>query len=287
MKSEIALRLALALSCLLAANSSKADSFPGTGAGTIPDDSLREPTDPTDNRYGTPLVMSFNVSNLQASVQSVSLTISMYHPWLGDLDVQLKSPTGTNFIIFSRVGPYNAGYGNGGMLGTANGSSYTNYTFADSATNTLRSYNPGTAQIPIPSGSYRTSSAGPSNEVATSFAANSGFIGLSPAQANGTWTLTFRDAVAGSAGAVQSATLVLGTVSTQPVRFTRIALTNGFVTLNLSGPNSQGFTLYSTTNLAPPQSWSPNGGGTFDGSGQATFSTNAVGPLRFYRVSSP
>jgi subtilisin-like proprotein convertase family protein len=298
MKYKIVVRLALILSFWVAPVHSKADSFVGTGGGNIPDDSPTDPTDPTDNRYGTPLVVNFTVSNLQASVQSVSLTISMYHQALGDLDVQLRSPTGTNFIIFSRVGPYNAGYGNLDILGTTNttgGYNFGTYTFADSATNTLRSWteinygasNPGGDPYPIPGGSYRTSSAGPSNDVATSFATNSRFIGLSPAQANGTWTLTFRDRVAGSFGAVQSATLVLGQVSSQPVRFTRIVVTNHFVTLNLSGPNSQGFTLYTTTNLAPPQHWTTNGGGTFDGSGKATFSTNSAGPLRFYRVSSP
>jgi hypothetical protein len=183
-------------------------------------------------------------------------------------------------------------------LGTANGVggyNFGTYTFTDAATNTLRSWmelnygatNIGGDQYPIPSGSYRTSSAGPTNDVATSFAANSGFIGLSPAQANGAWTLTFRDGVSGSFGAVQSATLVLGEVSGQTARFTRIVVTNGFVTLNLSGPGSQGFTLYSTTNLAQPQRWITNGGGTFDVSGRATFSTNTVGPLRFYRFSSP
>ena len=183
MKSKIVLRLVLALSFLLAANSVKADSFAGTGGGLIPDGS------------GS-LSVTFNVSNLQSSVQSVSLTISMYHPWLGDLDVELTSPTGTNFIIFSRVGPDNGGYGSGGLLGALNGTAFTNYTFVDSATDTLRTYNPIGSNIPIPSGSYLTSSAGFS-DVPTSFGTNSGFIGLSLAKANGTWTLTFRDEASG------------------------------------------------------------------------------------------
>jgi len=282
MKSKIVLRLALALSFWLGAGSSKADSFAGTGVGPIPDG-------PADGGYGLPLTVTFNVTNLQTSVQSVSLTISMYHPWLGDLDVQLTSPTGTNFIIFSRVGPPNSGLDSGGMLGTSNGSSYTNYTFVDSATNTLLSYNPSGDNVPIPSGSYRTSSAGPNNEVATSFATDSGFIGLTPEHANGTWKLTFQDGGWGGIGAVQSATLVLGQGSNQqPPQFTRIGVTNGIVTLILTGPNSQGYRLYTTTNLAPPQSWSTIGGGTFDATtGKATNSTSAVGPKCFYRVSSP
>jgi subtilisin-like proprotein convertase family protein len=284
MESKTVFRLALALSFLLAALSSKADSsFAGTGVGLIPDDSA------VDFTYGTPLTVSFNVTNLQANVQSVSLSISMRHPWLGELDVQLKAPNGTNFIIFSRVGPNNNGYGSPATLGISGGTGYTNYTFADSATNTFRSFNTNGNPIPIPSGSYRTSSAGPNNDVATSFAANSGFIGLTPAQANGTWTLTFRDCVSSDQGAVQSATLTLGqqVVSLPPPRLTRIGVTNGFVTLNITGQISSGFTLYTTTNVAASQSWSTNAGFTFDPSGKATITTNTAGPMRFYRVSSP
>jgi subtilisin-like proprotein convertase family protein len=281
MESKIVLRLAPALSLFLAAISAKADSFAGTGGGVIPDG-------PASGGYGSPLAVTFNVANLQSSVQSVSLTISMYHPWLGDLDVELTSPTGTNFIIFSRVGPDNGGFGSGGLLGTSNGSSFTNYTFVDSATDTLRTYNPIGANIPIPSGSYLTSSAGPSSDVPTSFATNSGFIGLTPAKANGTWTLTFRDGANGYVGAVQSATLILGQGSSQqPPRFTRIGVTNGVVTLNLSGPSGAVYRLYTTTNLAPPQNWSTNGSGTFDATGKATFTTNTAGTKVFYRISTP
>jgi subtilisin-like proprotein convertase family protein len=288
------------LSYLLAAISAKADSFAGTGVGDIPDDTSIYGT------YGTPLDVSFNVTNLQTSIQSVSLTISMYHQFLGDLDVQLKAPNGTIFTIFSRVGPdiLGGGLGNPDILGTADGAggyNFGTYTFADSASNTLRGWtvanygansatNPGGDSYPIPGGSYRTSSGGPSSDVATSFAINSGFIGLTSAQANGTWTLTFRDRVGNNGyGAVQSATLDLGQGSSQPPppQFTRIGVTNGVVTLSLTGPNSQSYKLLTTTNLASPQNWSTNGTGTFDASGKATYSTSTVGPKCFYRVSTP
>jgi subtilisin-like proprotein convertase family protein len=287
MKSKIVVRLALAMCFSLAAVSSKADSsFAGTGVGNIPDDS------PALGTYGTPLNVSFNVTNLQSNVSSVSLNLSMYHPALGDLDVRLQAPNGAIFIIFSRVGPYLGGFGNQGMLGIANGTDYANYTFADSGANTLFGYNSSGASISIPSGSYRTSSAGP-NDVATSFSANSGFVGLTPAQANGTWTLTFKDAdnvnpdVPSSQGSVQSATLVLGQSSSQPPRVTRIGVTNGVVTLTLTGPNSASYRVYATTNLASPQSWSTNSGHAFNASGTDTFTTNTVGPKCFYRVSTP
>src|SRR6516162_3558295 len=136
MKYKIVFPLALAASFLLAAISSKADTFSNNVAASIPDDYPNS---------GQQLVVTFNVSNLQTSVQSVSLTISMYHQWVGDLDVQLTSPTGTNCIVFSRVGPdiYANGWGNPDTLGTTNASGFYDfltYTFADSATYTLRGW---------------------------------------------------------------------------------------------------------------------------------------------------
>jgi subtilisin-like proprotein convertase family protein len=297
MKSKRVIRVALALSFWLAAVSAKADSFTATVLKDIP-------ASGTNGVYGTPLVVGFNVTNFQNSVQSVSLTISMYHQYLGGLDVQLTSPGGTSFIIFSQAGPdiNGDGSGNPDILGTADGFggyNYGTYTFADSATYTLRSWsvvnygtnsatNPGGDAYPVYSGSYRPSSVGPGNDVATTFAANSGFIGLPAAQVNGTWTLTFRDRSAGKFGNVQSAMLVLVQGSSpQPPRFTGIVVTNGVVTLSLTGPTSQGYRLYTATNSASPLTWSTNGTGTFDASGKATYSTSAVSPNCFYRVSSP
>jgi subtilisin-like proprotein convertase family protein len=303
MKSKTVLSLALALSSWLAAVSAEASSVTNSFVGTVPNGGdIPDATSP--GVYGPPLVVSFNVANLTNSLQSVSLQISMYHQYLGDLDVQLTSPTGTNFVIFSRVGPdiYANGSGNPDILGTSDGFggyNYGAYTFTDSATNTLRSWsvntwgansssNPGGDPYPIYSGLFRPSSVGPSSDVATTFAA-SGLVGLSSAQANGTWTLTFRDRSPGNVGNVQSAMLTLVQGSSQlppPPRFTRIGVTNGLVTLSLTGLVNQAYRIYTTTNLAPPQSWSTNGNSALDGSGKGSYSTSTAGPKCFYRVST-
>jgi subtilisin-like proprotein convertase family protein len=309
MKLKFSVIISSAAAILLVAETVSAVSFTGsvTNAGIIPDSPYGGPA-----QYGTPLVVSFNVSNLQTSVQSVSLTVSMYHQYLGDLDVELASPTGTNFIVFSRVGlqgsAIDGGFGNPDALGMAGGSdghgSYTNiasatYTFIGSATNTLRSWDAsslgfglnnggnnsyGEPIYIIPGGSYLPSSEGPDNDSATTFATNSGFIGLPPAKANGAWTLTFKDGSNGGTGVVQSATLYLG----QTLHFTGITVTNGAVRMTLTGQVSTNFTIWASTNLTVPfASWSSFGGGTLDSSGNGIFQTNDAIPVRFYRASSP
>lgn len=291
MDAKILFSGVLALS--LAQNSWSA-TFVGTGGGDIPDSPHGGPA-----QYGTPLVICFNVSNLVSAVQSVSLSITLRHQWLGDLDVQLQSPTSTNFVIFSHCGGVGADqYGNPAYLGavgmsdgTAWATNWGTYTFADSGQYSLRGYTDFTwggfnngLTYTIPSGTYRTSSIG-TNDVPTTFT-NSGFAGMLPAVATGTWTLTFRDGANLYTGSVQTATLTLGQL-VKPL-FTGITFSNGLVTLKLTGPDSQGFTIYSATNLAQPMSaWSTNGTGVFDGSGKATYTTNSTGALRFYWASSP
>jgi len=275
---------------LLTAPLASAAAFPGTGGGNIPDPDASHPG-PAD--YATPLVVSFNVTNLQTNVQSMSLAITMNHQWVGDLDVYLTSPAGTNFTIFSRVGPsISGGYGNPLDLGGT-------YVFSDASapSNTLSHYcylkglNYGSGidfTNIIPEGNYRTSVPGTGAttgfETASSFATNSGFIGLAPAQANGTWHLTFRDGSNTGTGAVQSATLYLNT----PLNFTAITVTNAIVQLKLTGQRGDTFTIWAATNLALPfTAWNSLGGGTFDSSGNATFTTNDVARVRFYRASNP
>ena len=266
--------------------------FAGTGTGDIPDPQADGPAD----YGGDALVINFDVAGLTNEVQNVWLSVTMDHEWVGDLDVFLTSPAGTNFTIFSRVGSSAIhGFGYSCDLGGA-------YEFFDYATNTLEHVAAGLgatniydlngtgATNIIPSGFYRPSAAGPGAEPATTFAANSGFVGLSPAQANGAWTLTVRDGSGGDTGAVTSATLYINeaTPTPPPLRFTDIAAANGTVQLNLTGPFSQNFTLLRSTNLALPfTAWETAGGGTFDSLGNASFSTDAAQPQDFFQISVP
>jgi subtilisin-like proprotein convertase family protein len=268
---------------------SSAAAFTGSGTGNIPDSFDDGPA-----VYTGELVVSFDVTGVTNNIQSLWLAVTLRHQWVGDLDVFLTSPAGTNFTIFSRVGASvtNEFFGDNAQLdGT--------YTFFDYATNTLPIIadsleDPDNALESstnfIPAGYFLPSAAGPGPQSPTTFAANSGFIGLTPAQANGTWTLTFRDGSAGDTGVVSTATLYLNepTPLPPPLRFTRIAAANGTAQLNLTGPFNENFTLWSSTNLAEPfANWETSGSGTFDDLGNATLSTNATTPQRFFLISVP
>ncbi|MBV9957985.1 MAG: VCBS repeat-containing protein [Acidobacteria bacterium] len=177
-------------------------TFPGTGVGAIPDSPGGTPP-----VYGTPLVISFNVTGVNAPLTSVALSMTLTHSWVGDLDVVLRAPGAGSqgHVIFSRVGALTAtSFGSSSDL---NGT----YTFTDTASGT--NFWTAAAATPVPPGSYRTTAPGP---VATSPAPvtslNTTFGGLTPAQANGTWTLTIRDGGGGDTGSVTAAALIVDPV---------------------------------------------------------------------------
>ncbi len=277
--------LALTLCGWLLVSTAPAAIFTGSGTGNIPDPKADGPT----NYSGGSLVVSFDVAGLTNKIQNVWLAVTMDHEWIGDLDVFLSSPAGTNFTIFSRVGAFDDVFGTNsfGFWSNLGGT----YQFYDYATNTLASAANGLGDDDIiPGGFYRPSAAGPGGEPATTFAADSGFTGLSPAQANGTWTLTFRDGSGGDTGAVSSATLYINqaTPTPPPLRFTGISANGGTVQLNFTGPFNENFTLWHSTNLALPfADWETEGGGTFDSLGNATFSSSLTLPQCFYQISVP
>jgi subtilisin-like proprotein convertase family protein len=289
MKVKTACFVALALMGLLL-QWSPAAAFTGTGTGNIPDC----PSDPTNGpaQYtGSPLVVSFNVSGLTTNIQTMSLSITMWHQWVGDLNVYLTSPGGTNFTLFSRVGPPGPlGFGNSADL---NGT----YVFADNGTNTLRNatdalnldlFTGDDYTNVIPAGIFLPSAVGPTNEPATKFTANSHFMGLTPAQASGTWTLTFYDGGSGDTGAVTSATMYINEPVSLPPRITSLVAGAGTAQFKLTGPATNNFTLWRGTNLAQPFStWTRQGSGTFDLSGSATLNVAMPASPRFFRMSSP
>ncbi len=293
MKKNAAVICALVLLDVLMPCLLPAAAFVGTGAGDIPD----SPYTDSPAHYGSPLVVSFIVTNIVTNVQSVALSITMKHEWVGDLDVKLTSPSGsgfagTNFTIFSRVGPsVPFDYGNPLDLdGT--------YLFSDGATNTLSYYpwwlgldygNSDDYTNIIPGGRYQPSAIGTGStiayEPATTFGTDSGLVGLPPARANGTWTLTFRDGFNGDVGSVQAATLF---INQPPLQFTSIVVSNGAVVLGLTGPSDQGFSLRCGTNIVQlSATWQPFGGGTFDFYGNASFTTNSPIAPSFFRATIP
>ena len=123
---------------------------------------------------------------------------------VGDLDVVLAAPGGSpSLIVFSRVGVTTAT-----SCGTSSDATGP-YKFSDAATSS--NFWTAAATNPVPPGTYRTTGGGGAGQTnpppVTSLVA--AFGGLTAAQINGAWTLTFRDAGLGDTGTVSAATLSL------------------------------------------------------------------------------
>ncbi len=172
-------------------------TFPGTGVGAIP-----------DNAPNAGLVVSFAVTGVTGAPSSVAVDMTLTHTWVGDLIVTLAAPGGSpSFPIYSRVGSTTAtGAGDSSNLGGT-------YNFTDSATgNFWTEAAAGGDTYVLTPGSYRTTGAlsgTPTNLTAA-------FSGLTPAQANGTWTLTFTDNAALDTGTVTAANLNILTGGATP-----------------------------------------------------------------------
>ncbi len=190
----------------------------------------------------------------------MSLSITIGHSFAGDLEAVLIPPASSGaspFVIFSRVAqqvnfpfPGESTPGSPGSFGPNFGSTPTTYIFRDSASGNLWAASgfdttTGIAtfadSFDIAAGSYRTSVAGPWDVAGnpnggdhnagqlTSFATDSGFVGLTPTQANGTWTLRFRDGNLFDTGIVTAAEL---TVVPEPLHY---ALLTGFGLIAFAG----------------------------------------------------
>ncbi|MGI8639789.1 MAG: proprotein convertase P-domain-containing protein [Pyrinomonadaceae bacterium] len=180
--------------------------FPGTGVGNIPDGGPNVPPD-----YGAPLNITFNVSGLTANVATVSASVTLTHTYVGDIDMVLTSPGGSrSLVLVSRIGVTTAGaFGDSSNYGG-------NYIFTDAATGTNIWTVATTAcdtNCVVAPGSYRTTAAGGDGQTnpppVTSL--NMTFGGLTPAQANGTWTLAIRDGSVNDVGTVTAASLDITT----------------------------------------------------------------------------
>ena len=174
-------------------------TFPGTGVGAIPDGNSGTPP-----QFGAPLVINFAVTGVSGPVTSVTADITLTHTWAGDVDMVLRAPGGTpSLVLVSRIGVTTAT-----SFGSANDYSGT-YAFSDAATGT--DIWTAAAANPIPVGLYRTTAPGQAGQTnpppVTSL--NTTFGGLTPAQANGTWTLSIRDAASADVGSVTAANLTV------------------------------------------------------------------------------
>jgi subtilisin-like proprotein convertase family protein len=224
-------------------------TFACTGTGAIPDGNAGTPP-----QFGTPLVLNCAVTGVSATVTGVSASVNLSHTWVGDVDVVLRAPSGTpSLVLVSRIGVTTAT-----SFGSA--SDYSgNYIFTDAAAGT--NIWTAAAATPVPAGSYRTTAPGQAGQTnpAPVTSLNSTFNTLTPAQANGTWTITIRDAASADVGSVTAATLTVdptgpvAPTTDAPVDFNGDGKTDYAVVRNVGGGmNGQVRWFYNINGSANP-----------------------------------
>lgn len=260
------------------------------GVGAIPDATV-------DGTFGAPLVVSFIVTGITSPISSVSVDLTGTHTFIGDLDVVLAAPGGSpSHVIFSRVGSTTVtGFGDSSDLGGT-------YNFTDAAAanfwTAAGAVGPTDAVAP---GDYRTTAMGGAGQTNPAPVTNltAAFSALTAAQANGMWTLTFRDRGVGDTGTITAANLSILTGGMTPTPTPTPTATPtpapGFI-------NDGGFELNTGTTTVTNPVWSStstafgtslctilacgNGGGTagprtgngwvwFDGTGNGANAENA------------
>lgn len=243
--------------------------FAGTGVGAIPDGNTGTPP-----QYGTPLVISFSVSGMNAPISSLELDLTVNHTWVGDVDMVLTSPGGVaSQTLVSRIGVTTAG-----SFGDSSNYSGT-YLFSDSSSTniwTVATTACGDA-CNVTAGTYRTTAPGMTGQTNPAPFTNltAPFTGLSAAQINGTWTLTVRDAAQADTGSVTAANLNIITPTAAGVSVSGRVQRSGGAGINR--------TVVKITDLETGETRS-----TYTGSfGNFSFTDLAVGRLYMLTVEHP
>ncbi|QYO65786.1 carboxypeptidase regulatory-like domain-containing protein [Leptolyngbya sp. 7M] len=229
---------------LASASVSFAIVVPGTGTGAIPDGSSPNPT------CGAPRNVLFNVSGAPWTLGSISVSFTMTHTYIGDLQVFLISPDGTTASLFTYVGrtpPVGSGFGDSSNLSGT-------YVFSDAASgNIWVAATGGGDTYNIPPGSFRAQAPGPFSPISPGppfISLNSTFSSIPTL--NGVWTLRFLDCAAADTGSVTAASLtILGPTAAGASLSGRVASQNGTgirnVTVSLFGGGLEA-PLTTTTN---------------------------------------
>lgn len=164
---------------------------------SIPDNSASGITIPIEVAAGSGQVL-----------ESLSVSLEMTHPWVGDLVITLQSPSGSQITLLDRAGIPSTGFP--GPFGC--GGRDINATFVDSATNDAEDVCSYAAQ-PVLSGSVR-----PYEPLA-------GVIGE---PASGTWFLTVSDRSPYDTGLLTQVCLTTSTIASCPADLTGDGVLNFF-----------------------------------------------------------
>jgi len=184
----------------VAANSSGAVA--GTGGGNIVDGS--------GGVCGAPTTVSFAISGLTQNVHAIEVSMNLTHTFVGDIDVVIAAPGGApSHTLVSRIGKTTAG-------GFGDSSNYGGtYRFTDAAPSgapdniwTIATAPACDTNCVLPAADYRTTASTPAGgqpNPAPFTSLVTTFNGVTPAVANGTWTLQVRDCFGGDTGTVTAA----------------------------------------------------------------------------------
>lgn len=203
-----------------------------TPAATFPADAASLGAIPDNDCAGAGRAVTFTAAGLSGSPSNVSVTFSSgspSHSWVGDIDAVLLAPGGTpSHVLFSYTGNVGgSGFGDSSNL-------IGPYTFNDAATGNWWTAAASVGDtLPVPSGSYRTST----DVGGAQTLMNPAFAGV--ANPNGTWTLRFNDCASGDTGAISAASLTIDTgpavVADAPVDFNGDGKTDYAVVRNTGG----------------------------------------------------
>lgn len=182
--------------------------------------------------YGTGFRdVTFTVTGLTAPLTDVQVSITGMHPWIGDLDAELRAPgNAATKLLFRQVGgATTTDCADDSDLGGP-------YVLNDTAPSTIWSGAVAAGSlVPVPAGSYRA--VNPLMNTATPI--TPAFTGLSTAQINGTWTLRVRDGGEGDVGSITAASLILtgatGIAGDAPVDLNADGRTDYAVVRNIGG----------------------------------------------------
>ncbi|HMJ09681.1 MAG TPA: VCBS repeat-containing protein, partial [Pyrinomonadaceae bacterium] len=179
--------------------------------GPIPDSDVTTPA--CQNNSTTFRDVTFPVTGLTGNVATVIVAFSASHSYLQDVEVTLRAPGGSpSHLLFAGTGTTSTSPNS--CVGSSNDLSLSNaYTFSDAAT---ANWWTTAATNPVPTSTNRTvvtGIGGTTNPPAVT-SLNTTFAGLTPAQANGTWSLRFRDRGAGDTGSVGAGSLTITTSGT-------------------------------------------------------------------------
>lgn len=203
---------------LLASTSAHALVFTGGGAGFIPNGGGTIDLTCSTHTAGPALNMIFPVSGLTVPITTVGVRMMFdpTHGAVGELHVQLAAPGDTpKTTLFGGTGRSAAN--TFGASSNAEGP----YLFADNQTGDW--WAAATAADTfhsVPPGGYRTTS----NSTGATTSLDAVFAGLTPAQANGTWTLSITDDCTDEMiGGIRDATLYINDAA-MPVRLQSYAV---------------------------------------------------------------